>query len=301
MEFRQLEYFLGVASELHFSKASEKLFIAQPALSRQIQQLEQNLGVLLFERDKRNVKLTPAGEYLCVEATRLLSQLNNIKHRTQLIHSGEEGDIRIGHPGSAVYSVIPPLLSSLKLHFPNIKANLSEVLDSYILIALKNHEIDVGFIREIYLDRYLNCKVLYEESFALILPENHPIDEDNFESLAQVRHENFILPPRNSSSTYFDMLFKICEREGFSPNIVHESNYGATILRLVEHNLGVSLMPISYKFSSAMRVKFIELKKIPEKTQLSIVWRNDDNNPVLQKFLKITDSFDFQKYSFMSK
>ncbi len=300
MEFRQLEYFLGVASELHFSKASEKLFIAQPALSRQIQQLEQNLGVLLFERDKRNVKLTPAGEYLCVEASRLLSQLNNIKQRTQLIHSGEEGDIRIGHPGSAIYSVIPPLLSSLKLHFPNIKANLSEVLDNYILTALKNHEIDVGFIREIYPDKYLNAKVLYKESFALVLPESHPINDDNFESLAQVKHENFILPPQSSSSTYYDMLLSICWRENFIPNIVHESNYGATILRLAEHNLGISLMPISYKFGSAMRVKFIELKKIPEKTQLSIVWRNDDNNPVLQKFLQITELFDFQNANYRS-
>jgi LysR family transcriptional regulator, benzoate and cis,cis-muconate-responsive activator of ben and cat genes len=298
MEFRQLEYFLGVASELHFSKASEKLFIAQPALSRQIQQLEQNLGVILFERDKRNVKLTPAGEYLNQEALRLLSQLKNIRHRTQLIHLGEEGDIRIGHPGSAIYSVIPPLLSNLKLLYPNIKANLSEILDNYVLIALKKYEIDVGFIRELHPDKYLNSKVLYKETFALVLPENHPINEDNFKSLAQVKHENFILPPHNSSSTYHDMLFRICEREGFLPNIVHESNYGATILRLVEHNLGVSLMPISYKFSSAMRVKFIELKKIPEQTQLSIVWRKDDNNPVLQNFIKMTDSFDFQNISF---
>ena len=83
MEFRQLEYFLGVASELHFSRAADKLFIAQPALSRQIQQLEKNLGVLLFERNKRNVKLTPAGEYLREEAKQVLSQLDNIGKRAQ--------------------------------------------------------------------------------------------------------------------------------------------------------------------------------------------------------------------------
>ncbi|MEA5403907.1 LysR substrate-binding domain-containing protein [Arcicella sp. DC2W] len=293
MDFRQLTYFLGVASELHFSKASEKLFIAQPALSRQIQQLEKELGVLLFERDKRNVKLTPAGEYLSNEAQKILSQLDNIKHRTQLIHNGEEGEIRIGHPGSAIYSVIPPLLSALKLFFPNIKTNLSEMLDSSVIEALKKHEIDVAFIRELHPDKYLTAKVVFREPFALILPESHPINENNFESLAQVKNDNFILPPRNSSSVYHDLLLRICEREGFLPNIVHESNYGATILKLVEHNLGISVMPISYKFSSAMKVKFIEMKNIPERTNLSIIWRKDDTNPVLQNFLKVSESLDF--------
>lgn len=293
MDFRQLAYFLGVATELHFSKASEKLFIAQSALSRQIQQLEKELGVLLFERDKRNVKLTPAGEYLNNEVQKILSQLDNIKHRTQLIHKGEEGEIRIGHPGSAIYSVIPPLLSTLKLFFPNIKANLAEMLDSFVIDALKKHEIDVAFIRELHPDKYLTSKVVFREPFALILPESHPINESNFESLAQVKNDNFILPPRNSSSVYHDLLLRICEREGFLPNVVHESNYGATILKLVEHNLGVSLMPISYKFSSAMKVKFIEIKNIPERTNLSIIWRKDDTNPVLQNFLKVSDSLDF--------
>ncbi|MEA5256549.1 LysR substrate-binding domain-containing protein [Arcicella aquatica] len=293
MDFRQLSYFLGVASELHFSKASEKLFIAQPALSRQVQQLENKLGVLLFERDKRNVKLTPAGEYLNNEAQKILSQLDNIKHRTQLIHNGEEGEIRIGHPGSAIYSVIPPLLSALKLFFPSIKANLSEMLDSSVMDALKNYEIDVGFIRELHPDKYLTSKIIFREPFALILPACHPINEDNFKSLAQVKNDNFILPPNNSSSVYHDLLLRLCEREGFLPNVVHESNYGATILKLVEHNLGISLMPISYKHSSAMKVKFIELKNISEQTNLSIMWRKDDTNPVLQNFLKIADSLSF--------
>jgi LysR family transcriptional regulator, benzoate and cis,cis-muconate-responsive activator of ben and cat genes len=293
MELRQLEYFLGVANELHFSKAAEKLFIAQPALSRQIQALEENLGVLLFERDKRNVKLTPAGEYLREEATGVLSQLENITKRTQLIHKGEEGELRIGHPGSAIYSVIPPLLSKLRNDFPQIKANLSEILEDDLFGFLKNYQIDVGFIRETFVDIELNTKVLQEESFALILPENHWLTSENFESLSQVRDEPFVLPPRHTGSTYYDLLIRMCEREGFSPNVVHESIHGATILRLVEYNLGVSIMPISYRLSTAMRVKFIELCNIPERTQLSMAWRKNDTNPILQNFLKVADEMVF--------
>jgi LysR family transcriptional regulator, benzoate and cis,cis-muconate-responsive activator of ben and cat genes len=293
MEFRQLQYFLGVANELHFSKAAEKLFIAQPALSRQIQALEESLGVLLFERDKRNVKLTPAGEYLREEATQILSQLENISNRTQLIHHGEEGELRIGHPGSAIYSVIPPLLSQLRSVFPQIKANLSEILEDDLFGFLKNYQIDVGFIREPFVDIQLNTKVLMKESFALVLPENHWITSENFVSLAQIKNEPFVLPPRHAGSTYYDLLVRMCEREGFSPNVVHESIHGATILRLVEYNLGISIMPISYRLSTAMRVKFIELKDIPERTQLSMAWRKNDKNPILQNFLKVADEMVF--------
>ena len=293
MEFRQLQYFLGVANELHFSKAAEKLFIAQPALSRQIQALEDSLGVLLFERNKRNVKLTPAGEYLREEATQVLSQLENISNRTQLIHRGEEGELRIGHPGSAIYSVIPPLLSQLRSVFPQIKANLSEILEDDLFGFLKNYQIDVGFIREPFVDIQLSTKVLMEESFALVLPENHWITTDNFTSLSQIKNESFVLPPRHAGSTYYDLLIRMCEREGFSPNVVHESIHGATILRLVEYNLGISIMPISYRLSTAMRVKFIELKDIPERTQLSMAWRKNDKNPILQNFLKVADEMVF--------
>jgi LysR family transcriptional regulator, benzoate and cis,cis-muconate-responsive activator of ben and cat genes len=293
MEFRQLQYFLGVANELHFSKAAEKLFIAQPALSRQIQALEENLGVMLFERDKRNVKLTPAGDYLREEATQILSQLENISNRTQLIHRGEEGELRIGHPGSAIYSVIPPLLSQLRSVFPQIKANLSEILEDDLFGFLKNYQIDVGFIREPFVDIHLNTKVLMKESFALVLPENHWITPENFTSLAQIKTEPFVLPPRHAGSTYYDLLVRMCEREGFSPNVVHESIHGATILRLVEYNLGISIMPISYRLSTAMRVKFIELKDIPERTQLSMAWRKNDKNPILQNFLKVADEMVF--------
>ena len=293
MEFRQLEYFLGVASELHFSRAADKLFIAQPALSRQIQQLEENLGVLLFERDKRNVKLTPAGEYLRDEAKQVISQLDNISKRTQQIHKGESGEIRIGHPGSAIYSVIPPILTSLRTLFPEIKAKLSEALEHDLFGNLRNRQVDVGFIREPFVDKNITSKVIFEEVFALVLPENHWITPENFINLSQVKDEFFILPPRYTGSVYYDLIVRMCEREGFSPNIAHESNYGATILRLVEHNLGISLMPMSYKFSAAMKIKFIELVNVPERTHLSMAWRKDDTNPVLLNFLKAAESVVF--------
>lgn len=291
MDTRQLSYFLGVASELHFSKAAERLFIAQPALSRQIQQLEQELGVLLFERDKRNVKLTPAGLFLQQEGIKLLSQLDTIRQRTQQIHRGEEGELRIGHPGSAVYSVLPMLLSGLRSHFPGIKAILSEVLETQLWEALLHYQIDIGFIREPTPSKEVNTKVIYEECFALVVPFEHPLNENSFEGIHQVQHEPFILPPRHAGSIYYDTLLGICEKAGFFPHIVHESNFGATILKLVEHGLGMSIMPYSYSNAGIGKVRFIALNNIPERTQLSVVWRKNDTNPILQNFLSLVEAF----------
>lgn len=294
MDIRQLEYFLGVASELHFSKAAEKLYVAQPALSRQIQQLENELDVVLFERDKRNVKLTPAGEYLQNEASRILSQLEYVRLRTQLIHRGEEGDLRIAHPESAVFSVLPTLLSALKLYFPKIRGVLSEVLENKLFESLQNYQVDVGFVREPIPDKYLNSRLIFEECFSLVVPPNHPLTKENFTGLRQVQNESFILPPRHAGSTYHDILLRMCEREGFLPNIIHESNFGTTILKLVEHNLGVSLLPSSYRISSPVNVRFIDLDQLPERTQLSMVWRKDDTNPILHNFLDTASSVDFR-------
>ncbi|WP_044173110.1 LysR family transcriptional regulator [Flectobacillus major] len=294
MDIRQLECFLGVASELHFSRAAEKLFIAQPALSRHIQQLEEELDVLLFERDKRNVKLTSAGAYLQKEAIRILSQLDYIKQRTQQVHKGEEGELRIAHPGSAVYSVLPTLLSALKLYFPKIRTALSEVLETKLFESLHNYQVDVGFVREPIPDKYLNSRLVFEEYFSLVVPPNHVLTKENFKGLHQVKDEPFILPPRYAGSVYHDILLKMCEREGFLPNIIHESNFGTTILKLVENNLGVSLLPSSYRYGSAINVRFIDLEMLPDRTQLSLVWRKDDTNPILHNFLNTAQSVDFR-------
>jgi DNA-binding transcriptional LysR family regulator len=145
------------------------------------------LGVLLFERDKRNVKLTPASECLREEAKQVLSPLDNISKRTKQIHQGESGEIRIGHPCSAIYSIIPPILTSLRTHFPEIKAKLSKVLEDDLFGNLKNYQVDVSFIREPFVNKNIVSTVTFEEPFALVLPENHWISLKNFSSLAQVK------------------------------------------------------------------------------------------------------------------
>ncbi|WP_298350325.1 LysR family transcriptional regulator [Runella sp.] len=285
MDLRQLTYFLGVAEELHFSRAAEKLFIVQPALSRQIQQLEEELGVLLFERDKRNVKLTPAGSYFRDEISRLRHQLTYITEQTKRIHSGVVGKIRMGHPGSALYSILPETLAMMYERFPDVNVQLTEIAEMELVEALKNYEIDVGFTREISVSQQFSTDLLFEEHFALVVPTDHWLNETNFQDISQCKEAEFILPKIDGDVNYGKILHGIFEEKGFEPKVVYHSNYGATILRLVEKKLGLSVLPISYRHgASSLGVRFL---KLPTRTQLYLIWRSDDANAVLPHIREI--------------
>jgi DNA-binding transcriptional LysR family regulator len=284
MDLRQLAFFVGVAEDLNFSRAAEKLAIAQPALSRQIQQLEDDLGVLLFKRDKRNVALTPAGTYLLTQARQLHATVADVVVQTRRVHNGLIGTLRIGHPGSALYSVLPDTLATLTATYPDVMTSLTEATEQELIDALLSHRVDVGLTREVIADDRVGSELLFSEPFALVVPENHWLNPDTFENLGQCRHESFILCSLNSSQSYGRLLMGLFEQHGYLPRQVYEANYGATVLRLVEKNLGLAILPISYSRGTSLRLRFLPL---PNETQLYVMWRTDDQNPVLQNFLRI--------------
>ena len=284
MDLRQLAFFVGVADELNFSRAAGKMAIAQPALSRQIQQLEDDLGVLLFKRDKRNVALTPAGLYLLTQARQLHGLVSEIVVQTRRVHNGLTGMLRIGHPGSALYSVLPDALASLAEQYPDVMTSLSETSEMELLEALLTQRIDVGLTREVNTSERIEQTLLFSEPFALVVPENHWLTADTFRDLGQCRHESFVFCSLNASLSYARMLMGLFEPYNYSPRQVYEANYGATVLRLVEKNLGIAILPISYRQGSSLRLRFIPLSS---ETSLYMIWRKGDLNPVLQNFLTI--------------
>ena len=149
LEFRHLNYFQVVAEELHFSNAAKKLFITQPALSRQIKQLEKILNTTLLKRDKRNVELTKAGMYLLEEAEFLSNHIEYLKKNIQHIQSGGAGELRIGFVGSAMNSVIPGLIASIQEKIPGMHTELTELPNQVQIDRVRNDTLDIGFIRSI--------------------------------------------------------------------------------------------------------------------------------------------------------
>jgi DNA-binding transcriptional LysR family regulator len=286
IELRHLRYFLAVAEDLHFRKAAEKLFISQPGLSRQIKQMENDLGVQLFERHSRKVKLTKVGLYLKTEIARNLKSLTQILNHAKLLNNGIVGDLKFGYVGSAMQEIIPNSLLKFQKENPEALFGLKEMDNQRQIENLLLEDIDIGFVRLDRVPKGINMKTILTENFCLVLPKNHKVSSSNFESLNQLKENSFILFDPNYSSSYYEKVMQIFDDAGFAPIITHNTIHAGSIFKLVENNFGISIVPKSLQSSNQEGVKFIELKKITQKTTLSAVWNQENRNPMLKEFLK---------------
>lgn len=287
IELRHLTYFLAVAQELHFRKAAEKLFISQPGLSRQIKQMEDELGVTLFERHNRKVVLTKVGEYLKEEFTNQLDTLSHTLENAKLMQTGKKGALKIGYVGSAMQDVIPNLLLKFEKNNPDILFNLKEVDNQKQIKDLLSFDLDIGFVRLERVPRNLEIKSILKENFCLVLPKNHKIDEESFESLLAFKNESFILFDAKYSTSYYEKVMQIFDDCGFTPLVSHNTIHSSSIFKLVENGFGISIVPKSLAQKRGYKIKFIELDKIPQKTTLSVIWNQKNGNPILNDVLRL--------------
>ncbi len=286
IELRHFTYFLAVAEELHFRKAAERLFISQPGLSRQIKQMEDIIGARLFIRNKRNVELTAAGVYLKKEIDYIFNHIDFTIKQTGLIDKGIEGEIRIGFLGSAIQSVIPKLLVQVDKEFPKIQFSLEEMSNYDQVAALLKDQLDIGFVRLARVPEGFRMKTVETDTFSLVVPNDHVLNKDNFRSVAQVSSAHFILFSSDYSSLYYNTIMSICEDKGFTPIVSHKSVHAQTIFKLVENGLGVAIIPTSLQHGFDLNVKFLEIPNIPQKAVLSVIWKEDNRNPALEKLKK---------------
>lgn len=286
LELRHFTYFLAVAEELHFRKAAERLYISQPGLSRQIKQMEEIIGAELFIRTKRKVELTAAGQYLKKEVAFIFNHIDFTIKQTDLIAKGSDGQIRIGFLGSAMQTVIPDLLIKMNHEFPNIHASLEEMSNYHQVEAIEKDKLDIGFVRLARVPDGLKMKTVLIDTFSLVLPEDHWLDISNFKSIDQASEEGFILFSSDYSNVYYDKIMSICENKGFTPRVSHKSVHAQTIFKLVESKLGVAIVPTSLQYGFDLKVKFLEIPKIPQKATLSVIWKEDNRNPALQQVRK---------------
>jgi DNA-binding transcriptional LysR family regulator len=280
---------MAVAEEKHFRKAAEKLYISQPGLSRQIKQMEEELGISLFLREGKKVSLTPAGEYLYKEISLHFRHLDSIIDHTRLIHEGKDGHLKIAYIGSAIQKVIPDLLVEFQKQHPRVGISLKEMDNNMQIEALLKGEIDLGFVRMERVPKDLHINPVEEDTFSLVLPEDHPINQNNFKSLSQLKDEAFILFNASYSESYYEKVMQIFDDCGFAPQVSHNTINASSIFRLVENKLGISIVPTSLQEGYSMKVKFIELKDIPQRTTLRMVWKHTNTNPVLEKLIHLRD------------
>jgi DNA-binding transcriptional LysR family regulator len=287
LEFRQLNYFKVLAQELHYRKASELLFISQSALSQQIKQLENILKVPLFERTNKKVLLTEAGALFYKDVLLVMNRVEHAVNNLKLYKDGNTGQLRIGFVASAMESVLPALLKQFNTDCPNIKFQLDELSNADQLTELQNERLDIGFMRSNHVPDGFTSQQVGTETFSVVLPANHPINKKNFRDVGQFMDEYFILFPNEQSQLYYQQIINLCADRGFVPKVAHRSIHTPTIFRLVENGMGISIIPTSLAASENPNIKFIELKNIPQRTALYVVWKVDNSNPALPYLLEM--------------
>ncbi|MBU2950026.1 LysR family transcriptional regulator [Tamlana agarivorans] len=287
IELRHIKYFLAVAEALHFRKAAEKLFISQPGLSRQIKDMEEALGVTLFDRHNRQVLLTPAGVYLKEELSKNLKHLDIILNHAKHLEEGKDGELKFGYVGSAMQHIIPELLIKFTKNHPKVLFSLKEMGNIKQIEALLAQDIDIGFVRLERIPRGLDSTLILKEPFCLVLPGNHPISASNFKNILQLKNESFILFDPEYSASYYEKVMGIFDDNGFTPMVSHNTIHADSIYKLVEKEFGISIVPKSLTTSNNPKIKCIELDMIPQRTSLSAIWKKDNSNPILTKVLAL--------------
>ncbi|QDO95385.1 LysR family transcriptional regulator [Formosa sediminum] len=257
MELRHLRYFLAVAKELNFTKASEVLCISQPPLSRQIKELENEIGVELFDRSNKKVMLTAAGAYFNQELTKHLQDLEAIVLETKKISEHVNGVYKIGYISSICPETITNLVQFLTQKYPYLNIKLYEVSTVKQILALEQNKLDLGIVRAPLVSTKIDSKLWFKDSYVLIFNANK-INKSG--DLSEFKNEVFVFFNKDYAPSYYNALLEICAKYGFVPNIVHESNNINSIIQLVRNGLGVSIIPRSLKKShNYPELSFVDL------------------------------------------
>ena len=288
MELRHLRYFVAVAREMSFTRASEKLHIAQPPLSQQIRQLEEELRTVLIERG-RPLKLTQAGKLFLERALGILSSIDSATDDVQRIGCGFIGRLSIAFAGSAMFSILPRILRLFRENYPGVQLRLYEMLAAQIAEALRNDEIDVGFPRPpIGPSTDFNEQLIFCEPFMVAIPPQHHLSSRPEISLAELKGEPLILYPRYPLPSTTDLITRACQDSGFEPQIVQEVWHVQTAIGLVSAGIGVTLIAHSVA-QPRQGVCFVPLQEKTLTLDLSMVWRKGTPPIALKHFLDTVD------------
>lgn len=214
----------------------------------------------------------------------MLEEINRIHMQARKIHEGATGFIRIGYPGSIAYSFMPKLITSISESLPDLKMELVEPTDIHFEQLLLNYQMDMAFRRDPAENPALQSSCLYSEPFALAVPMNHHLNEQNFSGLQDIKDEKFILSNLRQATFYTSSLRQMFEDYRFNPKVYIETDFGGMGLGLVSRGLGVTILPYSYSFSALPNVRFISL---PYKMNLYVTWRKNDNSPMLENVLQL--------------
>ncbi len=290
MDLRHLRYFQAVAEELSFSKAAHRLRIAQPALSRAVQELEQDLGTRLIDRNRRTVSLTPAGTVLLGETSVVLERLDESLRRVKRTAAGEEGELRLGYIGPPTQPFLGRLLAEYRRRFPKVSVHLEERTPERVWEMVAKGRLSVALTRPVpgQGGKALSTLPLRQEPLGIVVRAEHPLAEKKSISWKSLSQEPLIVLARREGVGLHDEILAACRAAGFAPRIAQSPSLMGTVLTYVEAGAGIGIATDSVAASS-MPAGLRYVPVTPEHSvPLVMVWNPDELSPAVKAFRELT-------------
>ncbi len=286
IELRQLRYFVAVAEELNFTRAAERLQIAQPPLSRQIQGLEKALGVDLLERTNRRVALTAAGQVFLNECRQILTHVDRAVRNSQRAARGETGQLVVGFEGSVHNDVVLKTIRKFRNQFPDVELVVQEMPSGKQIKGLQKGRIELGFLEPIMATADIAVELLMTEPLIVALAETHTLATQEQLTLAQLAQESWITGRSDEGCGLLIRILDACRQAGFTPTVQQETSDPQMMLGLVAAGLGVTLLPSSARSFFQTGVTYRPLQPPVPEVELAIAWQPSNQSPVLKAFLQ---------------
>ncbi|WP_136069098.1 LysR family transcriptional regulator [Modicisalibacter radicis] len=294
MDFKQLRYFMAVVEEGKISAAAASLPLAQPALTRQLQLLEESVGAALLRRSRQGVTLTAAGEAFHRDVGRLLSDFEQAKRNARRVADGQLGQLRLGVTVMHLWvPKITQLLNAFRHHYPEVTLKVVSLLSGPQIDALRRDQLDAGILFFPPEDDVSLCyHRLYDDRLVLVTRAGSRLAERPPRRLAELDGEDFIWFDRSATPTYHDRLIHAFQRAGFTPHVVQEGTDNATMLCLVAAGMGCTILPEMTMAGAPAGVVCHRLEDLELSLPLMLVWRRDASLPAVHRLIEVAESHD---------
>jgi DNA-binding transcriptional LysR family regulator len=288
VEYRHLKFFIAVAEELHFTRASVRLRIAQPHLSQEIRRLEREIGVDLFVRTKRSVALTTAGRAFLERVRSVLDNTADAVYAAQRASRGEIGRIRLGFMTVAAFGVIPNATARFRSAYPDVEVLLKEISSDEGLEALRTGQLDLCLVHPPRIvDPAINIEPLWLEPLVAVLPPRHPLADMQRISLKRLKSEPWVTGTRELGSRLDDEVIAACAAAGFQPRVAQRTTRMTTTISLVASGIGVALLPITVARLAFGGAVYRQLRPPRSSVPVAFAWRQDQTAPALAHFTAV--------------
>ncbi len=289
MELRHLRYFVAVAQEENVSRAAVKLHVSQPALSRQIRDLEDEIGFLLLERSAKSVRLTEAGRVFLVEATAVLQRADDAVKAARAAAAGGHRELHVGYAPSLTAQILPPALRAFQAEMPHVRVALHDLSTEEMLNGLRDEKLQIAFLVKPMpaMRRWLNFEEFGRIKLRLAVAPNHPLARKRVVKLEEAVRQPLIGYSRDGYPEYHKFLESIFSQTKGKPHIAEEHDGVTSLIAAVEAGYGVALAPESLACFAGPRIKLTALSPEPPPIIIGAAWPKGSHHTTAERFLRL--------------